>query len=394
MNALQSFLERGPERRAALENALAYYIPPELRGWLGLANELNPVVSMERAGGSARAVADPNVQGWDKVAAVGDTVSNMANALAPVVLGSSGAVPAANAVEEALMGFSAANPMAFAARDFATDEFGGVGFGDEVASRGAQIMDMLRAGRGAEVTDDMLDMGDPAANARLNEWLFNNYDLPMDAASRAARKAEMGFEADLMHGTDATFPAFRLGDGSNTGVSAPAVFLTDSRNVARSYGDNVMDVTARIEQPLAFDFGGRSTTYFDGAIRTPSDLAKRVSEIAQDVRGNALDPESDLVYDLQDVGFDYLWNTDIDAAEMRNVVDSAGSIFGGDVANNVAIFDPRNIRLRSARFDPRLAHLRNLSAGIGAPVLMSDMFQQEEEEPRNALSGFLSERGL
>ncbi len=370
MATLGEFLspEAGQKRRAWLNETLGYYLPPELRGWVGAAGEMNPVTNMERASVSAKRVADPNLSGWDRMAAVGDVATNMGAVLAPVAgakLAGPAGVDGANAIVEAL---TAASPMKGAVDDFLVDEFGGVGFGDDVASRGAQIMDMLRSGRGADVTDDMLDMGDAVQNARLNDWLFNNYDLPMDAASRAARKAEMGFEADLMHGTDATFPAFRLGDGSNTGVSAPAVFLTDNRNVAQSYGDNVMDVSARIEQPLTFDFGGKSTAYFDGATRTPSDLAKRVSEIAGDVRGNALDPESDLAYDLQDVGFDYLWNTDIDAAEMQNVVDSAGSMFGGDVANNVAVFDPRNIRLRSARFDPRLAHLRNLSAGLGLPL--------------------------
>lgn len=366
MATLGEFLspEAGQARRKWLDETLGQIIPPELRGWVNAGAELNPVTNMERAGTAAQRMTAPGLSGWDRMAAAGDMATNMGAVLAPVAGAKAGA-NSANAIVEAL---TAASPMKGAVDDFLVDEFGGVGFGDDVATRGATIMDMLRSGRGADVTDEMLDMGDPVANARLNEWLFNNYDLPMDAESRAARKAEMGFEADLMHGTDATFPAFRLGDGSNTGVAAPAVFLTDNRNVARSYGGNVMDVTARIEQPLAFDFGGRSTTYFDGATRTPSDLAKRVSEIAGDVRVNALDPESDLAYDLQDAGFDYLWNTDIDAAEMRNVVDSAGSMFGGDVANNVAVFDPRNIRLRSARFDPRLSHLRNLSAGIGLPL--------------------------
>jgi hypothetical protein len=141
-----------------------------------------------------------------------------------------------------------------------------------------------------------------------------------------------------------------------------------------------MDVSARIEQPLTFDFDGKSTVFFDGANRTPSDLTRRVGAIAGDVRGNALDPESDLAYDLQDVGFDYLWNTDIDAAEMRNVVDSAGSMFGGDVANNVAVYDPRNIRSRFARFDPRLAHLRNLNAAVAAGVPLGLLAMQSNEE--------------
>lgn len=42
---------------------------------------------------------------------------------------------------------------------------------------------------------------------------------------------------------------------------------------------------------------------------------------------------------------------------------------GGEAWNRV-VTDPRNIRSRFARFDPRLAHLKNLSAGLaGAAVL-------------------------
>jgi hypothetical protein len=124
MNALERFLAAGPDRRAALENSLEYYIPPELRAWLGLANELNPVTSMERAGQGSVRIADPSVQGWDKVQAIGDTASNMAGVVAPVIAGSRGAVPAVNAMEEAVMGWSSAAGVP----EFMADEFGGVGF--------------------------------------------------------------------------------------------------------------------------------------------------------------------------------------------------------------------------------------------------------------------------
>lgn len=275
MNALQSFLERGPERRAALENALAYYIPPELRGWLGLANELNPVVSMERAGGSARAVADPTVQGWDKVAAVGDMTSNMANALAPVVLGSSGAVPAANAVEEALLGFSAASPMAYAARDFATDEFGGVKL-----LPGQSLDDALRA----KYPDVKLSVtGSPERGYTLGQIV-----VPKDQRGAGVGSSVM---RDLLETAD---------------EQGATVALTPS-------GD------------------------FGGSVARLREFYKRFGFIPNKGR-----------------------NADYSISE--------------------AMY--------------RLPNSRNLSAGIGGTILMSDMFQQEEEEPRNALSGFLAERGL
>jgi hypothetical protein len=42
-------------------------------------------------------------------------------------------------------------------------------------------------------------------------------------------------------------------------------------------------------------------------------------------------------------------------------------------------YDPSSIRSRFARFDPRLAHLRNLSAGAGGLGLLSTMMPQEEQ---------------
>lgn len=102
--------DAGQGRRAWL-NALAdeavQFVPPELRPWLGVANELNPVVSMERAGTAANAMVQPGLSGWERIAAAGDMTSNMANALAPVVMGARGFVPVVRAVEDALMGWSA-----------------------------------------------------------------------------------------------------------------------------------------------------------------------------------------------------------------------------------------------------------------------------------------------
>src|SRR5690606_29236427 len=44
-----------------------------------------------------------------------------------------------------------------------------------------------------------------------------------------------------------------------------------------------------------------------------------------------------------------------------------------------AIKDPANIRSRFARFDPRLKHLANLSAGVGGAAVMLPREQQDEE---------------
>lgn len=398
--------EAGQQRRNWLDAQLGgmwEYVPPELRPWMGVANEMNPVVSMERAGGSARAVADPNVQGWDKVAAAGDMASNMANTIAPVVLGSSGAVSAANAVEEALMGFSAASPMAFAARDFATDEFGGVkvnwrdapelatSLDGAVAERGAQIMDMLRSGRGAEVTDAMLDMGDAATNARLTEWLNANYDLPMDGAARIARAREMGFNPGKtwFHGT----PDAR---GMETGFATAyeravperprsgPYFLTDNRSVARTYADDtramdyqgaeprVLSLYSRTDAPLTIDaqgdnFRGIELDYVDQAMREKFGSGPMLDNYLREAdRLRAGEDEGRISTDALAAIARRFGGSDV--VDVRNVRDT---YTGDGPVSTVRMFrDPTSVRLTSARFDPRLSHLRNLSAGIAGLGLM------------------------
>ncbi len=57
-----------------------------------------------------------------------------------------------------------------------------------VKNRGDEILDLLNTGKADQVTDQMLDMGNSVDNTQLNMYLSQNYDLPMDAASRAERE--------------------------------------------------------------------------------------------------------------------------------------------------------------------------------------------------------------
>lgn len=41
-------------------------------------------------------------------------------------------------------------------------------------ARGAEVLDLLKSGRASEVTDDMLDLGDPVLNAQLSEYLYRS----------------------------------------------------------------------------------------------------------------------------------------------------------------------------------------------------------------------------
>lgn len=387
--------------RQALEGLLMQFIPPEMRPQLNLLAELNPVVSMERAGQDAQQLFAPDQTLMDRIAAGGRMASNMAGVVAPAMVAGRAGVPVANAVQDVLTGYS---PMV---QPFMADEFGGVplsGAADAAAQQGNEIINLLRSGRAGEVTEQMLDMGDPVLNARLNEYLYNNYDLPMDAASRMGRAEGMG--ADLAR------PLFR-GDANpdlsqfNTGQYARegiGVTSSTSPNVAATYmaGDRpaMYPLLSTPSRQLNIDVGGRSWTGIS------PDAPANDTTLA-----NVLPPQSFL--DEENL-FDFLngrtvdWGDGTDTAlavantndvsraaqaqgfdevMFNNIVDRGGAArFHSGPANDpqttVMTSDPRNIRSRFARFDPRLSHLRNLNAALTAGVPLGLLAMQSGQEPQ------------
>lgn len=214
---------------------------------------------------------------------------------------------------------------------------------DPVAVRGAEVMDMLKSGRGSEVTDQMLDMGDPVLNARLNEYLYQNADISMDEASRMARAKQMGFKSDqLYHATDANIYDFKNSFlGSETAANA-----TDYAD--GSFAKNLATLGHwTSDKPLAGNIG-RS---IDMPIVARGKFSNSKSLDALNAKINR--------------------SGSIDAARGNfDGVKVGDEEFGG---KSTVIYDPANIRSRFARFDPRLSHLKNLSASIGAGLLGAGM---------------------
>lgn len=116
--------EAGQDRRAWLEDSINYFTPPELRPSFTLANEFNPVTSMERAAGASQTMFAPETTGIGRVGAAGEMLSNMAGVVAPAMVAGRAGMPAINALEESMLGWSAM-PRA-AGAEFMADEFGGV----------------------------------------------------------------------------------------------------------------------------------------------------------------------------------------------------------------------------------------------------------------------------
>jgi hypothetical protein len=203
---------------------------------------------------------------------------------------------------------------------------------DPAHIRGAEIMDMLKSGRGSEVTEQMLDMGDPALNARLNEYLYKNSDIPMDTASRMARAGDIGFDVGtpLYHGSNATDAPRLIQAGGYTDV----------------FGELVPDIYGSPKNPSFQSFS------MDRA--APSNDVKHGEGIYM-----AENPE--------------LANSFASGSGYELLARDPERFNGEAVVRN-----PTNIRSRFARFDPRLSHLKNLSASFGAGLLGANMMPNND----------------
>lgn len=220
-----------------------------------------------------------------------------------------------------------------------------------------EIMRLLRSGRGAEVTDEMMAAADPA-------HLSGIYDLPLDEASRMRRAEEMGFRTDmpLYHGTATDFQAF---DPARAGAN------TRSRAAAQASAWAALD--PRVADHYALDAAGASPT------ASPQTLA--LFHRADRPTGLRLDPD-DLDHEVA-ATLRYAFDDGYDAVMLRNY--RAVVPEGQDSTNVLAIQRPEQVRSRFARFDPRLSHLRNLSAGVGAAGLLTGLDPSLEDETRSYL---------
>ena len=221
------------------------------------------------------------------------------------------------------------------------------------ATPAQEVAGLLSSGRADEVTDEMLAKFTPKDEMEIFDLYqrgATGMDLPMDEASRMARAQGMGFDTDLplYHGTGSEFPAFDTArfQQSDFGTGGAGVYSSEAPSLAGAYADlvtrpsndnaNILPIVTRRQD--AYDTGGyRNIDNYEQA----REYSRR----------------------MQDLGVDNVYYRDN---------------MSGEIVENVT-FDPANIRSRFARFDPRLAHLRNLSAGVGGLGLLSSMMPPEEQ---------------
>lgn len=328
--------------------------------------------------------------------------------LAMGTLGLLGLAPGGRAAKEAVEGgvnavrSVAANPPARVA-EFLAGESGAMPIpfasqSDPAISQAEEVLGLLRSGREGEITEQMLDMGDPVLNARLNEHLYRNYDLPMDEASRMRRAEAMDARPEY-HGTttgsEMRYPRSDYGSGSRKGIG----FVTSSDPyVSSSYADpsygSVFPMMNRVPSSgyPTIDAGGEIWSQIPGDAMVsyagrevpvssyasgPADMGG-VFDTNQVSRGAAIEGDPG-------VQFNNLLDRSIHAP--RPKTDDGMEIMrefqrrSSEPSTVTMRHDTRGMRSRFARFDPRLAHLRNLNAALAAAgVPLGLLAMQPEEE--------------
>jgi hypothetical protein len=137
------------------------------------------------------------------------------------------------------------------------------------------------------------------------------------------------------HGTDNAFDVF---DDSNP------IFFVDNPEIAKTYGDRVIKAELNIEAPVVFDFDGKSTYFFNDKWFVPSELAKYIKGISEDIK-NHYQLDDDLVDELAYHEYEGL-SGDLDGIIMKNIKDANDGVFSNhDSATNFVVFDKSQIKL-------------------------------------------------
>jgi len=253
-----------------------------------------------------------------------------------------------------------------------------------------EIIDLLKSGNAEKVTNQMLKNAD-------QRYLFENYDLPMDTKSRMERAKEMGFDEDAFHGTDYDFKSF----------SNFPTFMSDQPAVADTYTNIKSGEMSGMVLPLKVKEANKDLPYLEvfGKGQNWSDLKKSTKvydpslgktdlETVKSLRNPVRSGRSG--YTTKDVTFseregrpEAVTPATNKGVIFHDILDRGSSgyahLFDHDLHNapsKVRVeFNPKNIRSKFARFDPRLAHLKNLTAAIPIGLLpFIDMEKLLEEK--------------
>lgn len=280
-----------------------------------------------------------------------------------------------------------------------------------------QIARLLREGRASEVTDDMLGALGPNEQRRLYELYESGatgMDMPMDEASRMARARESGFDTEAFHASAATqpFAKFRPGSrGSAYFAATPNRAQAGASGGAQDLAHLSAGPTERAPQSImpmqlrGDDVGNLRPSREAWEALPEVATEDQAQQLAQEVGGgywwDVFDerqiraPQWDANDNLVDPGeFQYVrkpypaqkyaaksgdwresarmlpgYNTgdDLRSLDYARGQGQRGFMVSDEAGSSIAMSPEAPMRVRHARFDPRLSNNADLLASRAAP---------------------------
>ena len=268
-----------------------------------------------------------------------------------------------------------------------------------VISPAQNVADLLASGRIDEVTDEMLGKLTPNDNMELFELYESGatgMDLPMDTVSRMARAIDSGFEANMFHGTNTDIEGFQ---GN--------VYTSDNPTLSSTYSKGLLDAQIyplRLGSKLGdtvVEGGGANWSQLnisdvkDPAVAEWLDWAEGQKISTREIEQAASrEGRSGVQFkDIYDTGPGFNSNQFKNLGYTKEQERALQKQYMEDLSkpSNVDVrLSPNLVRSKFARFDPRLTHLKNLSAAVGiAPAgllaLQEAQKRANEEQYRQGL---------
>ena len=255
-----------------------------------------------------------------------------------------------------------------------------------------EVSGLLASGRANEVTDEMLGKLTPNDNMELFELYQSGatgMDLPMDEASRMAR-AEAMFPRDGYHGTNADIKGFQ---GN--------VFSSDNPTLSSTYARGSADAQIyplRLGSKLGdtvVEGGGVNWSQLDiGDVKDPAvaewlDWAEGQKISTREIEQAAIrEGRSGVQFkDINDTGPGFNSNQFKNLGYTKEQERALQKQYMEDLSkpSNVDVrLSPNLVRSKFARFDPRLSHLKDLSAAMasvpGGLLALQEMQKRANEE--------------
>jgi hypothetical protein len=247
------------------------------------------------------------------------------------------------------------------------------------------ILELRAAGRADEVTDQMMAQAD-------DQYMFYNTppDLPMDEASRSARRDAMSRRDDYYHGTNADIDAFQgnvFSSDNPTLASTYAKGMTDAQiyplSLGSKLGDTVVEGGGVNWNQLDPDEIYKTDPAVAGWLGYDevADSSGRVSTRAVE-RAAMYEGRSGVQFkNINDLGSGFNSNQFKNLGYTKEQERALQRQYMEDLSkpSNVDVrLSPNLVRSKFARFDPKFAHLKNLSAGVGGVAVLSSIGEDAE----------------